>query len=165
MENLVLPAVTLAALGVSLAADRRKTAAALRRAAGKMEKIALPLLVMLVLVSLVLTFLSEERISAALSRDSLTLGMGLASLIGSVTMMPGFIAFPLAGVLRDNLVPYAVISAFTTTLMMVGVVTFPLEREILGLRTALLRNGLSLLIALAAALATGIVFGEIPGGG
>jgi hypothetical protein len=55
-----------------------------------------------------------------------------------------------------------VLSAFSTTLMMVGVVTFPMERSYLGARLALVRNVTSLLIAVVVAVVTGLVFGEIP---
>ena len=53
-----------------------------------------------------------------------------------------------------------VLSAFTTTVMMVGIVTIPLERAYFGLKVTLARNLLSLAIALAVALVTGLVFGE-----
>ena len=58
-------------------------------------------------------------------------------------------------------VPYAVLAAFTTTLMMVGVLTYPLERQYFGSSIAIIRNALSLLIALVVAVVMGLVFGEI----
>ena len=76
-------------------------------------------------------------------------------------MLPGFIAFPLSGILKDNHVTYMVISAFTTTLMMVGILTFPIEKEYFGVKVALLRNGISFIIAIVIAIVTGIVFGEL----
>ena len=57
---------------------------------------------------------------------------------------------------------YMVLSAFSTTLMMVGIVTFPLEKAYLGTRLALSRNAVSLAIAVVVALATGLYFGELP---
>jgi len=59
----------------------------------------------------------------------------MASFFGSITLMPGFIAFPLCGILLKKGVTYMVLSAFSTTLMMVGFVTFPLEKNILGLKS------------------------------
>jgi len=44
---------------------------------------------------------------------------------------------------------------------MVGVLSFPLEKQYLGTRPALLRNLMSLLIALLVAVITGFAFGEI----
>jgi uncharacterized membrane protein YraQ (UPF0718 family) len=75
--------------------------------------------------------------------------------------MPGYIAFPLGGILRGNGVSYMVISAFTTTLMMVGVLTFPVEKAYLGFKAALIRNILSFLIALIVAVFIGMFFGEV----
>jgi hypothetical protein len=46
--------------------------------------------------------------------------------------------------------------------MMVGAVTFPIERRYLGTRAAGVRNLISLAIALAVTLAVGLFFGEIP---
>ncbi len=40
------------------------------------------------------------------------------------------------------------ISGFTTTLMMVGILSFPIEKTYFGFRVALVRNIVSLLIAL-----------------
>ncbi len=54
-----------------------------------------------------------------------------------------------------------VLSAFTTTLMMVGVLTYPIERQYFGRSVTLIRNAISLIIALIVALVVGLVFGEI----
>jgi len=75
--------------------------------------------------------------------------------------MPGFIAFPLCGILLKKGVLYSVLSAFSTTLMMVGVLTYPIEKEYFGVRLTILRNIMSLFIALVVALMTGIFFQEI----
>ena len=56
---------------------------------------------------------------------------------------------------------YMVLSAFTTTMMMVGVLTYPIEKAYFGARVTIIRNAVSFLIALAIAMVTGIFFGEI----
>ena len=58
-------------------------------------------------------------------------------------------------------VSYTALSSFSTTLMMVGVVTYPIEKEYFGLKVTVIRNVISFGIALIVALATGIFFGEI----
>lgn len=117
---------------------------------------------MLSAASLLLALVSPERIGAMFSHERLALGTGIAAVIGSAVLMPGFISFPLAGILLQNGVPYTVLAAFTVTLMLVGVATFPIERAYLGTRVAILRNVVSLGIALLVALAIGLAFGEIP---
>jgi hypothetical protein len=43
-------------------------------------------------------------------------------------MMPGYFAYPLAGVLVNKGVTYMVVACFATTLLMVGVLTYPVEK-------------------------------------
>ncbi len=54
-----------------------------------------------------------------------------------------------------------VLSAFSTTLMMVGILTYPIEKEYFGIRVTIIRNIVSFFIALIVAVMTGIFFGEI----
>ncbi len=56
---------------------------------------------------------------------------------------------------------YMVLSAFTTTLMMVGIITYPIEKAYFGTKVTIIRNIISLFIALIVAVMTGIFFGEI----
>ena len=103
----------------------------------------------------------DEVILRCLGVDNKYMGVVYASIAGSITLMPGFIAFPLCGILLTKQVPYMILSAFTTTLMMVGILTFPVEKEYFGIKVAVIRNLAGLLIALIVAFITGIMFGEI----
>ena len=116
---------------------------------------------MLVLVSIVLFLIPDEVISDYLGSNNKFIGVVSASFIGSITLMPGFIAFPLCGILLKKGVLYMVLAAFTTTLMMVGVLTYPIEKEYFGARVTIVRNVISFFSALAVALVIGIFFGEI----
>jgi uncharacterized membrane protein YraQ (UPF0718 family) len=158
----ILYAATAAALAASLAASPRKTLAALRLDVTRLARILPAFLVMLVLLAVALTLVPQDVIRRLLGRESGVYGVAIASLVGSVTLMPGFIAFPLSGALLKQGVPYMVLAAFTTTLMMVGVLTYPLERHYFGRNVTLARNAASLLIALIVAFVMGLVFGEIP---
>jgi uncharacterized membrane protein YraQ (UPF0718 family) len=158
----ILYAATAAALAASLAASPRKTQAALRLAVTRLARILPAFLVMLVLLAVALTLVPQDVIRRLLGRESGAVGVAIAALIGSVTLMPGFIAFPLSGALLKQGVPYMVLAAFTTTLMMVGVLTYPLERQYFGRNVTLARNAASLLIALIVAFVMGLVFGEVP---
>jgi uncharacterized membrane protein YraQ (UPF0718 family) len=156
-----LYAVTGAALLVSLVFSKKKTLGALKIALKRFVKLVPPFLVLTVFVSLVLFFVPNELISRALGGENLLIGVIAASALGSIALMPGFIVFPLCGLLREQGVSYTVLSAFTTTLMMVGIVTFPVEREYLGGKVALIRNVSGFLMAIIVAAATGLVFGEL----
>ncbi len=160
-EMYFLYAVTGLALVGSLIVSRQKTLQALKIAAKRLGNIAPPFLIMLVLISIVLFLVPDKVIVDYLDVDNKFLGVLVASFFGSITLMPGFIAFPLCGILLKKAVPYMVLSAFTTTLMMVGVLTYPIEKEYFGIKVTILRNVISLFIALVVAVMTGILFGEI----
>jgi len=156
-----LYAVVGLALLVSFIANHRKTLRALKIALKRFTNILPAFLIMLVLVSIVLFFVSDETISNYLGTESKFVGVALASFFGSITLMPGFIAFPLAGILLQKGVAYTVLAAFTTTLMMVGLLTAPVEKEYLGIKLTIVRNIMSFFIALIVAVVIGIFFGEI----
>ncbi|GAB1410051.1 hypothetical protein MASR1M90_12050 [Desulfovibrionales bacterium] len=83
------------------------------------------------------------------------MGMAIAAAIGSVTLIPGFIAFPLAASLLAAGAGYGQIAMFLTTLMMVGVVTLPLEATYFGKRLAIERNVLAFAYAVISSLILG----------
>ena len=146
---------------LSLFASSKKTVQALRIALRRFMKIAPAFVVMLVLIAVALYFAPEQAMLRVLAAEGKWAAVGAALGVGSVSIMPGFIAFPLCGVLLERGALYMVLSAFSTTLMTVGVVTFPLEKRYLGGRLAMIRNVTSLFIALAVAVVTGLVFGEL----
>ena len=146
---------------ISFIANRGKTLKAVKISIGKFIKIFPTFIAMLILVSIILFLFPDEVISSYLNNSSKFISVLLASFIGSITLMPGFVAFPLCGILLTKGVSYMVLSAFTTTLMMVGVITFPIEKEYFGVKVTIIRNIISFFIALIIAIITGILFGEI----
>ena len=149
------------ALLLSFIVNRKKTFKAITIAIRRFVNILLAFLGMLILVSIVLFLIPDKIISNYLGKNNIFIGVLFASFFGSITLMPGFIAFPLCGILLKKGVLYMVLSAFSTTLMMVGVLTYPIEKEYFGVRLTILRNIMSLFIALVVALMTGIFFQEI----
>ncbi len=113
----------------------------------------------IVLISVVLYLVPDEVNSRYFGSDNKFTAMALASLLGSITFMPGFITFPLAGILLQKGVAYMVIAAFTTTLMMVGVLTAPIEKAYFGLKVTIVRNAISFGIAVTVAIIIGLFFG------
>jgi len=153
--------ITCLILFISFIINKQKTYKAMKLALAKFKKIVPTFITMLIFVSVILFLFPDEVISNYLSNSSKIISLLLASLIGSITLMPGFVAFPLSGILLSKGVPYMVLSAFTTTLMMVGIITFPIEREYFGVKVTIIRNMVSFFIALTVALITGIFFGEV----
>lgn len=158
---LILYLATAILFIISLFTNRQKTFKVLKIAFKRFRKILPAFLTMLIFISIVLYLFPQELILEYLGIGNKYLSTLFASLIGSITIMPGFIAFPLAGILRQQGVPYMVLSAFTTTLMLVGIITFPVEREYFGVKVTIIRNVICFVIAIIVAFITGVVFGEI----
>jgi uncharacterized membrane protein YraQ (UPF0718 family) len=81
----------------------------------------------------------------------------MSAIVGSITLIPAFVAFPLVGSLVDAGASVVPAVAFLTTLTMVGVVTFSLEKKEFGLKFAFVRNTLSFGFAVFIALFMGVV--------
>ena len=142
---------------VSFMKDRSKTKLALKKAWKSFENILPSVLTVLLLIGFVLTLLDEQAISKLLGADSGILGMAIAAVIGCVTLIPGFVAFPLAASLVAAGAGYAQIAVFISTLMMVGVATLPLEIQYFGKRVAAKRNILSLIFAIITSCIVGVI--------
>ena len=125
MTAFVLYAGTAALFGVSFVKSREKTILALKKAWKSFETILPQFLAILLLIGFILAVLDEETISKLLGKESGMVGMAIAAVIGSITLIPGFIAFPLAASLLAAGAGYGQIAMFLTTLMMVGIVTLP----------------------------------------
>lgn len=154
-KDVTLILVTLAAVAVSAVADRKRTANGLIEGWRMLRKLLPQFLLLLILVSPFLTLVPQDVLARLLGQQSASVGLITAALVGSVALIPGPIAYPLAGMLAQSGVSVTVLAVFITTLMMVGILTFPVEKEYLGVRIAVLRNVLSFLGALLIGLVVG----------
>ncbi|MFW6227968.1 MAG: permease [Alkalispirochaeta sp.] len=161
MDAVIITAGAVIALLASLIVDLKKTGRALVIAGRRFLSLLPAFLVMLAFVSIVLALVPEEAIVRYLGGENRFLATAAGALVGSVALMPGFVAFPLAGILLEKGVTYMTLSAFTTSLMIVGVLSYPIEKRYLGTRVTIIRNALSFLVAVAVALVTGLYFGEL----
>lgn len=148
---------TLIFLGVSLAKDKVKTKRALKMALGMGKGMVVSILSIIFAIGLILTLLPPTEIAVFVSNQSFLLATVVAALFGTITLIPAFIAFPLVGTLVNAGVGVVASVAFLTTLTMVGVVTFPLEKKAFGTKFTAVRNGLSFLFAIAIALVMGVI--------
>ena len=144
-------------LGVSLVKDRQKTKKAFLVAKKTLLKTAPNLLSVLGIVGLTLGILTPETISKLVGSEAGFIATIMAAIIGSITLIPSLVAFPLAGSLLRSGSTVMTISAFITTLVMVGVVTAPMEIKALGKNFTLLRNGLGFIAALVIAGIMGVI--------
>jgi uncharacterized membrane protein YraQ (UPF0718 family) len=159
--NIILYTVTAALVVVSLVKDRKKTKKALIKAWKAFENILPQMIGILVLIGLLLAVLDAQTISDIIGSGSGWLGVAAAALVGAITLIPGFIAFPTAALLLANGAGYMQIGAFISSLMMVGVVTLPLEFKFFGKKAALMRNALAFIFSFGVAFVIGKVMGEV----
>ncbi|MEA4849775.1 MAG: permease [Clostridiaceae bacterium] len=154
--TLAIWAGTLVFLGISIAKDKVKTKQALKMALGMGKGMVASILYIIFAIGLILTLLPPTEIAAFVSNQSVLLATIVAALFGTITLVPAFIVFPLVGTLVNAGVSVVPSVAFLTTLTMVGVVTFPLEKKAFGVKFTAVRNSLSFLFAIAIALVMGV---------
>ena len=159
MDTVILYVIAGVGLLASLLKDRGKTVKALKKAWKAFEGILPQLLVVLILVAVTLAVLDTATIARYLGSGSGPLGVIIAALVGAITLIPGFVAFPAAAALLNAGAGATQIAAFVSSLMMVGVVTLPMEIKYFGKRAALLRNGFAFIFSFVAAVFVGWVVG------
>lgn len=149
----------LAAAGLiwSFSLNRQKTYMALKKSWMAFFNILPAFIAVILLVGIMLAFLSPEVISELIGESSGFPGVILASLVGSITLIPGFIAFPTASLLLGSGAGLTQIAAFISSLMMVGVMTMPVEIQYFGRKASLMRNITAYLFSLLAAVIIGMV--------
>jgi uncharacterized membrane protein YraQ (UPF0718 family) len=153
---IVLSLATAILLLLSFFVDRGKTMAGVKKGAMMFLNILPALLTVLILVSIFLYAVPAHLLTEWLGRGTGWAGIASAALLGSISLIPGFIAFPLGAILLRSGVSYQVIAVFVTTLMMVGILTLPLEAKYFGWKVSILRNALSFAGALLVGLLMGI---------
>ena len=146
---------------ISFFIDKKKTLKALKISIKKFIKVLPQFLNIIIIISILFIFLTDSVILKYLGKDNLFISFVTALVLGSITLMPGFIVFPLSGILVTKGISYMVLSGFTTTLMMVGIIYIPLEKSYFGIKVAIIRNIIFLIIAIIVGLITGLVYGEI----
>ncbi|BEP29537.1 hypothetical protein [Helicovermis profundi] len=144
--------LTIVSVIISFFIDSKKTKKAFKIGAKKLWKITPTFVSILVAISIVLFLLPNETIVKYLGGAKSYTAIFSALTIGSITVMPGPIVYPLCKLLLENGVSYSVIAAFATSLMMVGIMTFPIESTYFGKKFAILRNLTSIIISFIVAI-------------
>lgn len=147
--------ITIILFIVSVTKDKNKTFDSIKMSSGLMKSMIGEIIGILFLIGLILTFIPPEKIKQYLGGSNILISTFVSAILGSITLIPAFVAFPLVGSIVKagaNIVP---IVAFLTTLTMVGFVTFPLEKKEFGVKFALTRNILSFVFAIIIALLMG----------
>ena len=155
--NIILYSLAIILLATSYLKDKSKTKKALKKAWKSFENILPELLVIMLLIGVLLAVVDHELISSLLGESSGWFGVILASIIGAITLIPGFVAFPTAALLLKGGAGYMQIAAFVSTLMMVGIVTLPVEVKYFGKKISYTRNVLAFMFSFIVSIVVGMV--------
>ena len=137
--------------------DKKSTFKAAKKSKAMMGSMIGEIIAIILLIGLIITLVPPETIKRTLGSADNFMATIVAALVGSITLIPAFVAFPLVGSLVDAGASIVPAVAFLTTLTMVGVVTFPLEKNAFGLKFALVRNVASFVSALLISIAMGVI--------
>ena len=158
MTSYILYGLCIMLLLVSFSKDKEKTKKAVKNGLKSWEKIMPQFLSITIVISIILAILKPEIISNLIGESSSILGVLLSSVIGSIAIMPTFVAFSTGNTLIQSGAGYAQVSALISTLTMVGLLTYTLESEYIGKKAAFYRNFLAFLFSFIVAAFMGGVF-------
>jgi uncharacterized membrane protein YraQ (UPF0718 family) len=153
----VIYGLTFSFLLYSLSKSKEKTIKGFKKGLMALNKSLPGLLAVIGIVGLTLGVLSPEVIERFLGEQAGLVATFGAAIVGAITLIPSLIAYPLAASLLRSGATVATISAFITTLVMVGFVTAPMEIKELGKKFTIVRNALGFI----AALIIGAIMGAI----
>ena len=157
MTSIILYSLAIILLIVSFIKDKGKTKKAIILGLKSFENILPQFLCIIITVGILLSFFNTDTISKILGNSSGFWGIILADIIGSITMMHTFVALSLGNTLLLNGAGYSQVGALVSSLVLIGLMTFPLEAKYIGKRAAFLRN----LIAFLFSIIVGIILGRI----
>ncbi len=143
-------------LVISFFKSRAKTKMVLKKAWKSFENILPQFLAIIFVIGMMLSVLTPEQISLFLGEKSGLWGVAIAAFIGAITLIPGFVAFPLAAALLRSGAGVMQIAAFVSALMMVGLVTIPVEIQYIGKKATIIRNLLAFVFSILVAIIMGV---------
>jgi len=157
MPYILLYPLVIVLFCVSYYASKEKTIKALNMAKRDLLRLIPKAFALLSLSAIVLAMLDIETITKLLGADSGFFGVVIALIVGSISVIPAFIAFQIGKTVLDSGAGYMQLAAFISTLIGVGVFSLPIEIEYFGKRFAIMRNLLFLGVAVIFTLISGLV--------
>ena len=159
MTSYILYGLAIALFIISYIKDKSKTKIALKKDFKSFENIMPQFLAIIIIVGIVLSILDTNTISKLIGSESGFLGVFLSSAVGSIVLMPTFVAFSTADSLLKSGAGYAQVAALVSTLTLVGVMTFTLESQYIGKKAAFYRNFIAFLFSFIVAFFIGVILG------
>lgn len=147
--------VAVILLFISFVKNKSKTLIALKKSLKMFLNILPQFIAILFLLGLLLAAIPSDVIKNTLGENSSFRGILLSAALGSATIIPVIIAFPIASELLKSGAGIVQIAVFISTLTTVGLITMPLEIKYLGKKTTYMRNMLAFLFSFITAYITG----------
>ena len=158
IEALIIYIITGVLLLVSFIADKQKTWKGIIKGTRSFFKLLPILIPMFLFIGVLLAMITPSFISQLLGEQSGLLGMITGLIIGSITFMPPFVAYPLGVDLLENGAALPQVAGFLATLMSVGIVYFSVERKLFSTKSAILRNAVSFIGAILIIIVVLVVY-------
>lgn len=157
MSSLILYIIAFVLFLISYKKDKKKTKKALLKGWKSIENILPQFLGIILVVGLTLAILKPETISSIIGSNSGIFGVSLSAVLGSIAMMPTFVAFSTGNMLLQNGAGIAQVAALISTLTLIGIITIPLETKYIGKRAAIYRNILAFVFSIIVAFFVEVV--------
>lgn len=157
MSTIILLVVTVIFFIWSLIKDKKKSIESLKIAKKLFLSMFAEVFALLALIALFLSWVPDTVIKKLLGNSNEFISVLFGTGIGTITIIPAFVAFPLAGSLFNSGASLIAIAAFISTLTMVGFVTMPIEIRYFGKKFTFTRNAVSIVAAVLIALGMGVV--------
>ena len=157
MSSLILYIIAFVLFLISYKKDKKKTNKALLKGWKSIENILPQFLGIILVVGLTLAILKPETISSIIGSNSGIFGVFLSAVLGSIAMMPTFVAFSTGNMLLQNGAGIAQVAALISTLTLIGIITIPLETKYIGIRAAIYRNILAFVFSIIVAFFVEVV--------
>lgn len=158
IESYIIYGVAIVLLVISAIKDIEKTKKGIKKGSKAFIKLMPVLIPMFLFIGIMLAVITPDFISTLMGEESGLLGMVLGLIVGSITFMPPFVAYPLGVELLENGAALPQVAGFLAALMSVGIVYFSMESKLFSTKSAILRNVISFIGAVLIILVVMVVY-------
>ncbi|KPK68594.1 hypothetical protein AMJ87_11660 [candidate division WOR_3 bacterium SM23_60] len=118
----------------------------------------IPLIVGMILLISLISNMIPKSLYATIFRKNLFLDSLIGSAIGSISTGPPITSYIIGGELLKEGVSLIAVTAFMVAWVTVGIIQFPFESIILGMKFAIIRNATSFVFSIVVAIITVLLF-------
>lgn len=145
IEGYIIYGLAILLTIISFFANPKKTKMGLIKGAKSFLRLMPVLLPLFLFIGILLAIVTPDFISRLLGEESGVFGYVFGIVVGSITFMPPFVAYPLGKELLENGAAYPQVAAFLVALMSVGIVYFQAESKFFSVKSAVFRNVVSII--------------------